>query len=105
LVDRITAAEAVVIGFDVVFPEPDRSSPELIADEFPGLSVSAREELKQQPSHDQILSRSITRSRVVLGQSAYNPYKGIQRVDDIPRAPFATIGGDPGPYLMRSPNC
>lgn len=103
LVDRITAAEAVVIGFDVVFPEPDRSSPELLADEFPGLSVSAREELKQQPSHDQILSQSITHSRVVLGQSAYNPYKGIQRIHDIPRAPFATIGGDPGPYLMRFP--
>ena len=103
LVDRITAAGAVVIGFDVVFPEPDRSSPELLADEFPGLSASVREELSQQPSHDQILSQSIARSRVVLGQSAYNPYKGIQRVHDIPRAPFATIGPDPRPYLRRFP--
>ena len=103
LVDQITAAGAVVIGFDVVFPEPDRTSPALLADALPGLSASAREELKHQPSHDQILAQSIARSRVVLGQSAHNPYKGSQRTQDVPKAALATLGGDPTPYLLRFP--
>ena len=103
LVDQIAAAEAAAIGFDVVFPEPDRTSPALLADALPGLSASAREELKRQPSHDQILAQSIARSRVVLGQSAHNPYKGAQRAQDVPKASFATVGGDPRPYLVRFP--
>jgi adenylate cyclase len=103
LVDQITAAEPAVIGFDIVFPEPDRTSPALLADALPELSQSAREELTRQPSHDQILAQSITHSRVVLGQSAHNPYKGVRRAQDVPKAAFATVGGDPGPYLVRFP--
>ena len=103
LVDQITAAGAAVIGFDVVFPEPDRTSPGLLADTLPGLSASAREDLKRQPSHDQVLAQSLARSRVVLGQSAHNPYQGAQPPQDIPKAPFATLGVDPRPYLVRFP--
>jgi adenylate cyclase len=49
------------------------------------------------------LAQSISGSRVVLGQSAHNPYEGYQRTQDVPKAPFATIGGDPRPYLVRFP--
>src|SRR5262245_3147503 len=66
LVDQITAAGAAAIGFDVVFPEPDRTSPALLADTMPGLSAAARDELKRQPSNDEVLAQSIARSRVVL---------------------------------------
>ncbi len=103
LVDQIAAAKPAAIGFDVVFPEPDRTSPALMAEELPGLSASAREELSRQSSPDQIFAQSISRSRVVLGQSAHNPYKGPQRAQDIPKAAFATLGGDPKPYLVRFP--
>jgi adenylate cyclase len=103
LVDRIAAAGAVAIGFDIVFPEPDRTSPALVADMLPGLSDATREELERQPSHDQILAEAIARTRVVLGQSAYNPYKGSEHAQDVPAAPFAMIGGDPKPYLVRFP--
>ena len=54
LVDQITAAGAAVIGFDVVFPEPDRTSPALLADALPDLSASTRDELKNR--------RAMTRS-------------------------------------------
>ena len=103
LIDQITAAKPAVIGFDIVFPEPDRTSPALLAETLPDLSPSAREELTRQPSHDQILAQSIARSRVVLGQSAHNPYKGVKRTQEVPKAPFATVGGDPRPYLVHFP--
>lgn len=47
LVDQITTAGAAAIGFDVVFAEPDRTSPAVLADTMPGLSSSTREELKE----------------------------------------------------------
>lgn len=103
LVDQITAARAAAMAFDVVFPEPDRTSPALLAKELPELSPVARAELERQPSHDQVLAQAIARSRVVLGQSAYNPYKGTQRTAEAPKAAFATVGGDPRPYLVRFP--
>jgi len=103
LVDEITEAGAAAIGFDIVFPEPDRTSPALLADTMPGLSVSARDELKRQPSNDEVLAQSLARSRTVLGQSAYNPYEGARRALDIPKAPFAILGEDPRPYLVRFP--
>jgi len=103
LVDQIAAAGAATIGFDVVFPEPDRTSPALLADALPGLSASAREELMRQPSPDQILAQSIAGARVVLGQSAYNPYQGAQRSHDAPKTAFAIVGEDPRPYLVRFP--
>ena len=103
LVDRVTAAGAVVIGFDIVFPEPDRTSPALLANGLPGLSKSAREELFSLPSHDEILAKSIGHSRVVLGQSAYSPYEGAEHAKKVPKAAFATLGGDPTPYLVHFP--
>lgn len=103
LVDQITAAKPAAIGIDIVFPEPDRSSPPLLADSLPGLSSATRDELRRQPSNDQIFADSVKRSRVVLGQSAHNPYEGAERTQDIPKAPFATIGSDPKPYLVHLP--
>jgi adenylate cyclase len=49
------------------------------------------------------LAQSMARSRVVLGQSAHNPYVGNQSRQDVPKAGFATLGGDPKPYLLRFP--
>ena len=103
LVDQITAAGAAVIGFDVVFPETDRTSPALLADALPNLSASTRDELKNQRSNDEILAEAIARSRVVLGLSAHNPYQGAQDTQYVPKAGFAMIGGDPTPYLVRLP--
>src|SRR5271154_6795009 len=37
LITKLTDAGAAVIGFDVTFPEPDRLSPALAADDFRGL--------------------------------------------------------------------
>ena len=103
LVDQITAAGAVVIGFDVVFPEPDRTSPALLADTLPNLSAATREELKNQPSNDQLLAEAIARSRVVLGLSAHNPYEGASDTDYVPKTGFAMVGVDPAPYLVHLP--
>ena len=42
LITRLTKLGAVVIGFDVVFAEPDRMSPQVAAENFRGLDDATR---------------------------------------------------------------
>ena len=72
LVSRLTALGAVVIGFDVVFPEPDHLSPNLLASTLRDLDDATRERLRSLPSNDQIFADAIRLSRVVLGESVSN---------------------------------
>jgi adenylate cyclase len=69
LVQRLTAQGALAIGFDIIFPEPDRSSPAMVADSFPGLDEELRNRLKSLPSNDQVLAATMGRSKVILGES------------------------------------
>ena len=69
LVTRLTALGAAAIGFDAVFPEPDRMSPNLLASTLHDLDDATRERLRGLPSNDAILADAIRKSRVVLGES------------------------------------
>ncbi len=103
LVEEITSRGAIAIGFDVVFPEPDRTSPRLLADALPELSKSARTEIRKARDHDEIFADTLLASRVVLGQSAFNPKKGKRKVA-APKASFATMGGDAKRFLIEYPD-
>jgi len=69
LVTRLTALGAVAIGFDAVFPEPDRTSPNLLASTLRDLDDATRERLRGLPSNDEVLAGALRKSRVVLGES------------------------------------
>jgi adenylate cyclase len=103
LVENIARGGAAAIGMDVVFAEPDRTSPGLLVEGLPDISDAARAELKAIPDHDTIFANIIKRTRTVLGQSAYNPRKGDTRAALAPKASFATLGADPNPYLIEYP--
>lgn len=101
LVDQVMAKGGAAIAFDIVFAEPDRTSPHLIADALPDLSSAARDEIRKARNHDAVLAEALRRSRVVLGQSAYNPRGFELRKGKVPKASYGTIGGDPKPHLLR----
>jgi serine phosphatase RsbU (regulator of sigma subunit) len=67
LFDRIAAARPAAIGVDILFPEPDRLSPEwlapAVAEADPGLGAR----LARLPHHDALLAQSIRAAPVVLG--------------------------------------
>ncbi len=69
LVERLTQAGAAVIAFDMVFAEPDRSSPEQALKLWPKtLEVLAlRDSVAVLPSHDSILAEAIGHAPVVTG--------------------------------------
>jgi adenylate cyclase len=67
--DRLTQAGAAVIAYDVVFSEPDRTSPESILSVLQD-NPKATDQLSVIASldkHDDIFAQSLTRSNVVLG--------------------------------------
>jgi adenylate cyclase len=102
LVTRLTELGAAVIAFDVIFPEPDRTSPELAAETFRGLDKETRDKLIALPSNDQVLADAMRQSRVVLGESAIS----LVVPSSVPTLPIgiATLGGDPKPFLLSYPS-
>ncbi len=69
LVNRMAAAGARTIGFDIVFAEPDRTSPAAIAASLPPgvLPEEVRRQLASLPDNDQVLADAIGQAPVVLG--------------------------------------
>jgi adenylate cyclase len=103
MVDKLTAAGAVAIAFDVVFPEPDRTSPDLLADSIERLDEATRAVLRSLPSNDAAFADSISRSRVVLGESGYHSPTAADPGNPPISTPFALRGGDPRSSLIRFP--
>src|SRR5688572_24354570 len=68
LVERLTKLGAAAIAFDIIFPEPDRLSPGVVADTVSSLDEETRVKLRALPSNDQVMADAIKRSRVVLGE-------------------------------------
>lgn len=100
LVDRLQSAGAAAIAFDVIFAEPDRTSPAAMLQTWaspPGL----RETLSALPDHDTVLEKAITRGGVVLGHA-------MQQTGSPPEAfarPFVVAEKGPSalPFLHTYP--
>jgi adenylate cyclase len=69
MVDRLTAAKVGVIGFDVVFAEPDRLSPGRLVKTWPKTPETEQllARVAELPDNDKIFAAAIARSRVVTG--------------------------------------
>ncbi len=67
LVDRIAARKPAVTGIDIVFAEPDRTSPDFLAQRFSQSDPPMADRLRQLPSNDALLAAALSRSPVVLG--------------------------------------
>lgn len=69
LTEAIASRGAQAIGYDLLFPEPDRTTPGLFADLYPELPKPTADEIRKLPSMDAIFARVIGRSPVVLGRA------------------------------------
>ncbi len=91
LTEAITEAGAAAIGFDFLFPEPDRMSPDLFADLYPELPPATAAELRALPSMDAVFARVIGRSPVVLARAgvAAGSFDAVDAAAPLPpEAPF-----------------
>lgn len=109
LVDRLSRLGAITIGFDIIFAEDDRLSPPRIAKDNPGLPQVALSALHQMPQNEDTMVLAMKRTRVVLGETSARQGQwerlvelGKEKVK--PRSiPFAQLGEDPEPYLLKFP--
>jgi len=69
IVDRLQEMGAASIAFDMVFSEPDRTSPGEVLRLSPDLAADPvlKQKLEQLPSHDELFAKTLMRSNVVLG--------------------------------------
>ncbi|RVU35977.1 CHASE2 domain-containing protein [Hwanghaeella grinnelliae] len=70
LIQAITFRGALVVGLDLLFPEPDRLSLNQIAEDRDDLSDEVRNILRTVRSNDEILAGVVGRVPVVLGRAA-----------------------------------
>jgi adenylate cyclase len=102
MVANLTRLGAVVIGFDVIFSEPDRLNPDVAADTFRNLDEATREKLRALPSNDQVFADTMRRSRVVLGESGLPSI--ISDLDKtLPATGLAMLGEDPQRFMFDFP--
>ncbi len=69
LLTRLNELQVAAVAFDVVFPEPDRSSPNEAVKHFREVDDATRERLGHLPSNDEVFAKAIGQGRVVVGQS------------------------------------
>ncbi len=108
MIALLREAGTVAIAFDVVFAEPDRTSPALYAETLDGVEPEIAAALRALPSNDEILARELRQTRLVLGQSGYhrrleNPDRTKESAALPAEIPLAVIGRDPKPYLFQFP--
>lgn len=100
LADRIAADGPVAVGFDMLFPEPDRLSPDSIALQRPELGAEAIALLRGLPTNDAVFAKALVAMPTILGVAGASTTAGDF---DLPqRGTFATRG-DPGAFVRDYP--
>ena len=100
LTDRLFRLRAAVVAFDVIFAEPDRMSPHLVAQRFPTLGNEAAAALRTLPSYDAVFADSLRKGRVVLAQAPVGRDGVGNNRPPQRKAAMAEVGGDPRPFLI-----
>ncbi len=98
LVDKLRSRGAAAITFDVMFAEPDRTSPTNIAQTW-RVPNRTREMIRTLPDHDRIFADAIQGGGVVIGHAGeYAAQPG-----ELPPTPAGIIvrGENPAPYLRQ----
>lgn len=100
LVNRCAAAGASAVGFDLLFSEPDRTSPRNLADSMAHWSSAVRAELRSLPDHDHLFGASFAALPVVLGMAGQA--QGAP-APSVAQPVQSMLGGDPLGHVLRYP--
>lgn len=103
MVRRLQAAGAAAIVFDMIFAEPDRTSPGRVIQAWPQTPElrALAAALQRLPDHDEVLAEAVAAAPVVLGMAL-----GLESTS--PETPprkfgFAFSGADPAGFLPNYP--
>jgi adenylate cyclase len=89
-VEQLGSAGVAAIGFDVVFAEPDRTSPGRVSANWP-LPESQRAALALLPDQDTVFAEAIARHNVVVGYSVRRDDLSVEEQTAVPDAPYRYV--------------
>lgn len=101
LLRRLRAAGTPAVAFDVMFPEPDRTSPDVFAREAT-LPAALKAELLKLPDNDKAFATAMGGIAVVLGE-AILPTAPSGKNGRGKTPPVAILGPSPLPFLIQAP--
>ena len=103
LVDAVNAYQPLVIGFDILFVEPDTSSPEALAARLPAGDRGLKAELLRLPAHDDQLAAALKRGPAVLAAAGFDaPSPGTRT--EVRHWPVLTNEPAPGEKVRHYPH-
>ena len=85
------------IGFDIIMPEPDSLSPDIILKDRSDVSPSIQEELAILPSNDEILAEILRRTPSVIARAALIENERENKTESR-QTPVMVVGESPIPY-------
>lgn len=96
LISRLQKAEVSAIGFDVIFAEPDRTSPKAMLKLW-DLPLAAQNIIKSLPDHDTVMAEALGKGRAIVGFSMERSGPS----SSMPSRPYGmvTVGESPLPFL------
>jgi adenylate cyclase len=104
LVAALARQGALVVAFDVIFAEPDRTSAPRVAESLRGLDPATRDKLLAMPSNEDLLANAFKRTRVVVGQSGVPAGETSPPDPSLPTTGFGVKGPDnTGSFLVSFP--
>ncbi len=95
---------AAVVAFDMAFPEPDRLSPRMIAENVSGLDPALEEEIRKLPSNDEYFANVIRQTRVVLGQAGFDREIEDQEFRPPVKKSVGALGTKPHKFIPQLPS-
>jgi adenylate cyclase len=98
LVTRLQNANPAAIALDIIFAEPDRTSPQSMFKLW-HLPPKKTQLLGNLPDPDQILSNAISQGKVATGFALKQ--EDLNQRAPLSKARFVEIGGSPQPYLTQ----
>jgi adenylate cyclase len=102
LVEQLGSQGVTAIGFDVLFAEPDRTSPGRASADWP-LSAGAKAMLAGLPDQDTVFAQAIARHNVVLGFSVRRGDTSPKEQAAVPHAPYRYVWmGEPSLQALHA---
>ena len=98
LIARATNAGAFGLVFDVVFAEPDRTSPEQFLSQLENIPQikNAAQEISALPEHDEILADVMRQANIVTG---FTLTQAENKFEPVVKAGFSFAGDDPRQFI------
>ncbi|MEO3429534.1 CHASE2 domain-containing protein [Pelagibius sp. CAU 1746] len=102
LVSAIGAHRPRVLGINIIFPEPDRLSPENLLQRFP-MDAPLRESLAELPSNDAVFAFSLNQVPAVLGAAVTEGAASPSSVSELSAPVLLRLGQQGAAEIRRYP--